>query len=58
MQDRAAAVQAEVAAAGGVASPTQTVEIDTIRRKLNTFALADLALLGTAVVTMATARYW
>ena len=55
---RAAAVQAEVVAAGGVASPAQTAEIDSIRRKLNTFAMADLALLGTAVVTMATARYW
>ena len=33
-------------------------ELEAIRRKLSTFALADLALLGTAVVTMATARYW
>ena len=55
---RAAVLQAEVVAAGGVASPAQSAEIDTIRRKLGAFAMADLALLGTAVVTMATARYW
>jgi uncharacterized membrane protein len=55
---RAAAVQADVVAAGGVASPVQTSELDAIRRKLNRFAVADLVLLGTAVVTMATARYW
>jgi uncharacterized membrane protein len=55
---RAAAVQADVAAAGGVASHAQTSELDAIRRKLNRFAVADLVLLGTAVVTMATARYW
>ena len=55
---RAAALQAEVVAAGGVASAAQTSELDAIRRKLTTFGIADLALLGTAVITMATARYW
>jgi uncharacterized membrane protein len=55
---RAAAIQADVLAAGGAATPTQTSELDAIRKKLTTFGIADLALLGTAVVTMATARYW
>ncbi len=55
---RAAAIEAEVAATGGVATAAHSSELDAIRRKLGTFALADLALLGTAVVTMATARYW
>jgi uncharacterized membrane protein len=55
---RAAAIEAEVGAAGGVATVAQASELDAIRRKLGRFAVADLALLGTAVVTMATARYW
>lgn len=55
---RAAAIQADVVAAGGAASPAQTSELDAIRKKLATFGVADLALLGTAVITMATARYW
>ena len=55
---RAAAIQADVAAAGGAASPVQASELDAIRKKLTTFGIADLALLGTAVITMATARYW
>jgi hypothetical protein len=32
--------------------------MDRIRGRLNKFAVADLILLGTAVMTMATARYW
>ncbi len=55
---RAAAIEAEVGTAGGVATVAQTTELDAIRQKLSRFAVADLALLGTAVVTMATARYW
>ena len=55
---RAAAIQADVAAAGGQASVGQTNELDAIRRRLNTFAMVDLVLLGIAVVCMATARYW
>ena len=55
---RAGAIEAEIAAAGGVASQTQLAELDDIRTKLGRFAMADLVLLGTAVVTMATARYW
>jgi hypothetical protein len=55
---RAGAIEAEVAAAGGVASQAQLAELDGIRTKLGRFAMADLVLLGTAVVTMATARYW
>ena len=55
---RAAAIQHEVAARDGVAPTAQRAELDAIRRRLNAFAMADLTLLGTAVVTMATARYW
>ena len=55
---RAAAIEAEVGSTGGVATVAQTSELDAIRQKLNRFAVADLALLGTAVITMATARYW
>ena len=55
---RAAAIQAEIAAAGGLPTARQAADLDVIRRRLNTFAIADLALLGTAVMTMATARYW
>jgi uncharacterized membrane protein len=54
---RAATIQADVAAAGQ-ASVAQATELDSIRRRLNTFAMVDLVLLGTAVVCMATARYW
>jgi hypothetical protein len=54
---RAAAIEAEVKAAGGIASSTQQAELDGIKARLNRFAVADLVLLGTAVVTMATARY-
>lgn len=55
---RAAAIQADVAAAGGSPTIAQAAELDSIRRRLNTFAMVDLVLLGTAVVCMATARYW
>lgn len=55
---RAAAIQAEVAAAGGHTTAIQAAELDAIRSRLNTFAMVDLVLLGTAVVCMATARYW
>jgi uncharacterized membrane protein len=55
---RAAEIEAEVAAAGGNPNGAQAAEMDAIRRKLNRFAIADLILLGTAVMTMATARYW
>lgn len=55
---RAAAIEAEVTAAGGIATNAQRSELDAIKRRLNRFAVADLALLGIAVVTMATARYW
>ena len=55
---RAASLQADIAAGGGVPTAAQAAELDVIRRKLNLFAIADLVLLGTAVMTMATARYW
>jgi len=55
---RAAAIQADVAASGAAATAAQSSEIEAIRRRLNVFSMADLALLGTAVITMATARYW
>ena len=55
---RAAAIEADVAAAGGTPSLAQAAEMDAIRRRLSTFAIADMILLGTAVMTMATARYW
>jgi hypothetical protein len=55
---RAAAIEADVAAAGGVPSHAQRTELDGIRSRLGKFAVADLTLLGIAVVTMATARYW
>jgi uncharacterized membrane protein len=55
---RAADIQADVAAAGGQVTVAQAIELDTIRRRLNTFAKVDLVLLGIAVVCMATARYW
>lgn len=55
---RAAAIQAEVGASGGVATIAQNSELDAIRKKLTVFGVADLALLATAVITMATARYW
>jgi hypothetical protein len=54
---RAAAIEAEIKAAGGVASSTQQAELDGIKARLDRFAVADLVLLATAVVTMATARY-
>jgi uncharacterized membrane protein len=54
---RAADIQASVAATGQ-ATVAQVTELDSIRRRLNTFAMVDLVLLGTAVVCMATARYW
>ena len=55
---RAAQIQADVAAAGGATTLAQATELDAIRRRLNTFAMVDLILLGVAVVCMATARYW
>jgi uncharacterized membrane protein len=55
---RAAAIEADVKAAGGIATPAQRSELDAIKRRLSRFAVADLILLGIAVVTMATARYW
>lgn len=54
---RAKAIQDEVAAAGGLSSAAQRSELDAIKAKLNRFAAVDLVLLGTAVVTMAVARY-
>jgi hypothetical protein len=54
---RAAAIEAEVKAAGGPPTPAQRDELDAIKSTLNRFAMADLVLLGVAVVTMATARY-
>jgi hypothetical protein len=54
---RAAVIEAEVSAADGVPSPGQRAELDAIKSRLNRFAVADLVLLGIAVVTMATARY-
>jgi uncharacterized membrane protein len=56
--ERAARIQADVAAGGGLATVAQATELDAIRRRLNTFAMVDLILLGIAVVCMATARYW
>ena len=54
---RAADIQVNIAAAGR-ATVAEATELETIRRRLNTFAMVDLVLLGTAVVCMATARYW
>ena len=54
---RAKAIEDDVAASGGTFSAAQRAEIEAIRAKLGKFAVADLLLLGLAVVTMATARY-
>ena len=54
---RAARLEADVAAQGGLPTAAQQLEMATIKTRLNRFAVADLALLGTAVVMMATARY-
>jgi hypothetical protein len=54
---RAAAIEAEVKATGGVPTAAQRSDLDAIKAKLNRFAVADLVLLGIAVVMMATARY-
>jgi hypothetical protein len=54
---RAKAIQDEIAANGGLSSAAQRLELETIKAKLGRFAAVDLVMLGTAVVTMATARY-
>lgn len=54
---RAKAIEDEVAGSGGLPSAAQRAELDSIKARLNRFAVADLILLGTAVATMATARY-
>lgn len=54
---RMSGIGAEIAAAGGVATAAQATTIDTLRRRLDLFAKADLVLLGVAVLTMSTARY-
>jgi hypothetical protein len=54
---RAKAIQDEIAAAGGLSSAAQRTELDAIKAKLGRFAVVDLVMLGTAVVTMAVARY-
>jgi len=50
---RAKAIEDEIAAAGGVSNAAQRDELASIKARLNRFAIADLVLLGTAVVTMA-----
>jgi hypothetical protein len=54
---RAAQIEAEIKANGGASNAAQRAELDSIKAKLNRFAVADLILLGVAVVMMATARY-
>jgi hypothetical protein len=54
---RAAQIEAEIEAQDGLSSAAQRAEMAAIKARLNRFAVADLVLLGTAVVMMATARY-
>jgi hypothetical protein len=54
---RAKAIQDEIEAAGGASTAAQRDELEAIKAKLSRFAMADLVLLGTAVIMMATARY-
>jgi uncharacterized membrane protein len=54
---RLQAIGAEIAAAGGDPTADQRSTVDSLKRRLDAFAKADLVLLGIAVVTMATARY-
>jgi hypothetical protein len=58
---RAKVLQDDIEAAGGHGASgvaAMEAEVEVIRAKLQRFAMADLVLLGIAVVTMATARYW
>ena len=54
---RAAEIEDAAKGRGGVPTPAEASELAGIKARLGRFAVADLLLLGIAVVAMATARY-
>ena len=55
---RLAALGREIENAGGPPSPAQLAELEKIDGEMNVFEKWDLAMVGIALLTMATARYW